>query len=107
MLNQVMLIGRLVNEIETNDNVSMMTLAVPRNYKNEFGVYETDFIDCQLWGGIATSTIEYCKKGDLIGVRGKIQTKNIETSDGEKKKTTYIVAEKISFLSSDKINQGE
>lgn len=51
---------------------------------------------------IAENTAEYCHKGDIIGVKGRIQTSNYETEDGEKRKSTQIVAEKITFLSSSK-----
>ena len=79
-----------------------ITLAVPRSYKNADGEYETDFIDCVLWNTIASNTAEYCRKGDVLGVKGRIQTSNYETETGEKKKNTQIIAEKITFLASKK-----
>lgn len=105
MLNNVMLVGRLVQDPEVQESESgkkrsQITLAVNRPYKNEDGVYETDFIDCVLWDGIALNTSEYCKKGDVVGVRGRLQTSNYETEDGEKKKATQIIVEKLTFLSS-------
>ena len=105
MLNQVVVVGRLVKdpEVEKTDNdkeVSNLTLAVPRSYKNADGVYETDFIDCVLWNSIATNTAEYCKKGDLIGIKGRVQSNMYENDAGELKKSTQIVAEKVTFLSS-------
>lgn len=107
MLNQFVGVGRLVAEPsvkETKDGkqVSNITIAVPRSYKNENGEYDTDFVDVVLWNGIAENTAEYCHKGDIIGVKGRIQTSNYETEDGEKRKSTQIVAEKITFLSSSK-----
>lgn len=107
MLNQFVGVGRLVAELsvkETEDGkqVSNITIAVPRSYKNENGEYDTDFVDVVLWNGIAENTAEYCHKGDIIGVKGRIQTSNYETEDGEKRKSTQIVAEKITFLSSSK-----
>ncbi len=73
MLNQVVLVGRLVNDIELNvkesgKTVSSVVLAVGRSYKNVDGIYETDFIKCTLWNGIAQNTAEYCKKGDIVGI---------------------------------------
>ena len=105
MLNNVMLVGRLVQdpevqESESGKKISQITLAVNRPYKNEDGVYETDFIDCVLWDGIAINTTEYCKKGDVVGVRGRLQTSNYETESGEKRKATQIIADKLTFLSS-------
>jgi single-strand DNA-binding protein len=107
MLNQFVGVGRLVaepsaKEMEDGKKVSNITIAVPRSYKNENGEYDTDFVDVVLWNGIAENTAEYCHKGDIIGVKGRIQTSNYETEDGEKRKSTQIVAEKITFLSSSK-----
>ena len=107
MLNQFVGVGRLVaepsvKETEDGKQVSNLTIAVPRSYKNENGEYDTDFVDVVLWNGIAENTAEYCHKGDIIGVKGRIQTSNYETEDGEKRKSTQIVAEKITFLSSSK-----
>ena len=76
-------------------------MAVQRSYKNAEGVYETDFVDCTLFDGVAQNTSEYCKKGDIVGVKGRIQTEIYE-KDGENKKSTNIIAEKITFLSSSK-----
>ncbi len=104
MLNHTILVGRIANdpelfETETGKKVSRITLAVPRSYKNMDGEYETDFIGCKLWQGVAESTTEYCKKGDLVGVKGRIQTSDYESSDGHKY-VTEVVAEKVTFLSS-------
>jgi len=104
MLNQAVLVGRLtkepeVQETESGKNVSNITLAVQRAYKNEDGVYETDFIDVTLWNAIAENTAEYCHKGDIVGVKGRIQVENYE-KDGEKKSVQRVVAEKVTFLSS-------
>lgn len=105
MLNQAVLVGRIVREpeikeLENGTKVSNITLAVPRSFKNELGEYDTDFVDCILWKGVAESTVEYCKKGDLIGVKGRIQTNTREDENGNKKTFMNIVAEKVTFLSS-------
>ena len=107
MLNQLVVIGRLVRDpelrkTENGKNVTNITLAVPRSYKNPNGEYDTDFIDCALWSTVAESTTEYCKKGDLLGVKGSIQTRRIETEDEKTKQVTEVVAEKVTFLSSRK-----
>ena len=104
MLNQIVVVGRLVKDpevIETEDgkNVSNITLATQRSYKNADGVYETDFIDCTLWNGVAESTTEYCRKGDILGIKGRLQTDTYE-KDGEQKKVQRVIAEKVTFLSS-------
>ena len=105
MLNQVVIVGRLVGNpiLEENENgkkVCNITLAVPRSYKNAEGIYDTDFIKCTLWNGIAETTAEYCKKGDLVGVKGRLETSVYEKENGEKYRITSVVAEKVSFLSS-------
>lgn len=107
MLNQTVLVGRLINDpevkkIDSGKEVANITLAVPRAYKNEEGVYETDFIDCTLWNSVAKNTAEYCKKGDLLGVKGKIQTTMVDD-----KKVIEVVAEKVTFLSSRKDSDNE
>ena len=99
MLNQVVMVGRLtsdpeINEVENDRKVATITLAVQRSYKNAEGVYETDFIKCTLWNGIAETTAEYCKKGDVVGVKGRLQC----LSGNE----LQVVVEKVSFLSSRK-----
>ena len=96
MLNQVVIVGRLVEtpiEEKNGDgrSVTSITLAVPRSFKNVNGEYDTDFLPVILWDGVAKSTTEYCRKGDLIGVKGRVQG-----LDGEIK----LVAEKVTFLSS-------
>lgn len=107
MNNNVMLVGRLVTtpeikELESGKKFVKVVLAVPRSFKNEEGVYETDFIDCVLYNNIAESTAEYCRKGDLIGIRGRLETNNYVTKNGEKRKSTQVVAERVTFLSSAK-----
>lgn len=107
MLNHVVLVGRLVRdpELQTTESGktrSSVTLAVNRGYKNVDGVYETDFFDCTLWTGIAENTSEYCKSGDVIGVKGRLQTWICDNEDGTKSKKVEIIAEKVTFLSSSK-----
>ena len=97
MLNQIILVGRIVsdpqiNETKNDDKESTITLAIPRSFKNLEGVYDTDFIDCVLYGGIAENTSNYCRSGDLIGIKGRVSRLN-----GEALK---LVAEKVTFLSS-------
>ena len=107
MLNQIILVGRLVDtpEIITTDsgkNMTYITLAIPRSFKNADGEYEVDFIDCVLWSIVAENASEYCKKGDVIGVKGRLQTRMLEDEEGNNYKKMEVVAEKITFLSSKK-----
>ena len=105
MVNQIVLVGRIAKAPETKvtengKKYATITLAVPRNYKNANGEYDTDFLDCTLWSSIAESTSEYCQSGDMIGVKGRLQNRIIEMPDGNKKRKTEVIAEKITFLSS-------
>ena len=100
MLNQVVIVGRLVEKpiLEANQNgkkVCIITLAVPRSFKNDEGIYDTDFIKCTLWNGVAENTVEYCGRGDLIGVKGRL-----ECLCGSE---LQVVAEKVTFLASKKV----
>lgn len=99
MLNQVVIVGRISSEIKKEEiddkKTCIITLAVPRSFKNVNGEYETDFIKCKLWNGIADNVIEYCKQGDLIGVKGRLQTTKVDD-----KYILELIAEKVTFLSS-------
>ena len=109
MLNQAVLVGRIVKDPELRDTekgkVTNITLAVPRSFKNMNGEYDTDFISCVLWKGVAESTAEYCKKGDLVGIKGRIQTRDVELEDETHKKYVEVIAEKVTFLSSEKADE--
>ena len=112
MVNSVILVGRLAQDpelyiTENGKKKSVITLAVPRNYKNIDGEYDTDFLDCILWTGIAESTHEYCKTGDVIGVKGRLQTRMVEKEDGTKQKRVEMIADKVTFLASSNKNKNE
>ena len=99
ILNQVILVGRLVRDpvIKQNDkkkDVSYITVAVPRSFKDANGEYQTDFLNVVLFDLVA-------KKGSIIGVKGRLQSSVVEENE-EKKYYTDIIAEKITFLSSSK-----
>ena len=110
MLNQTIIVGRLLQdpelkETDSGKKVTNVTLAVPRSFKNSNGQYETDYINCVLWKGIAESTVQYCKKGDLVGIKGRIQTREYETNEEVKKHVTEVIAEKVTFLSGKKADE--
>ncbi len=109
MLNHAVLVGRIVQEPELKDTekgkVTNITLAVPRSFKNVNGEYDTDFISCVLWKGVAESTVQYCKKGDLVGIKGRIQTRNVELDDETHRQYVEVIAEKVTFLSSKKAEE--
>ena len=105
MLNQVILVGRLVYdpELKTLDDgrkVTTITIAVQRGFKNaESGEYDTDFLKCTLWSGIAQNTVEYCRKGSTVGVKARLSQKYFEYEDGKTFSYPEVVAEKITFIS--------
>ena len=105
MHNMVYLIGRLtedptLKELDDGREMLSINLAVSRSYKNEDGIYETDYLRCVFWNVLAAHTCEYCKKGDLVGVKGRIQTRSYEDEEGNIKYITEIIVDKISFLAS-------
>jgi len=105
MMNQIILVGRVAQEpelhiTENGKKKSDLVLAVPRTFKNVDGEYETDFLDCILWTAIAETTTEYVKVGDVVGVKGRVQSRIIEKEDGTKYKKVEIIAERVTFLSS-------
>lgn len=99
------MVGRLTEdpqllEMEQNQARMVVTLAVQRTFRNPEGFYETDFLRCILWNGIAKRTKEYCKRGDLVCVRGRIQVRSFEDLQAQKKYMTEIIVESIAFLQS-------
>lgn len=107
MLNQIILVGRLTQDLEVKEEengskYAILNLAIPRSFKNSEGQYDTDFVKCKAFDSIASNTAEYCNKGDIVGVKGRIQTRNIEKEDGTKEYVMEIIAEKVTFLSSHK-----
>ena len=103
-MNHVILVGRLTDDPNLLDNEDqsrmVISLAVPRTFKNSEGIYETDFLRCVLWNGIAKKTKEYCKKGDIVCVRGRLQVRTYENEEQEKKYMTEVMVESIAFVSS-------
>ena len=98
MTNYVVLVGRVSN---IEDIVSLnskkytyITLAIPREYKNEFGVYDTDFIMCETTGNIAEKIKTFVKKGDLISVKGRIENEDFISNTRNK-----VIVDKVVFLS--------
>lgn len=104
MLNQLILVGRLVYDpelikLDDGRTVTTITLAIQRGFKNaESGEYDTDFLKCTLWSGIAENTVQYCKKGSTVGVKARLSQKYFEYEDGKSFSYPEIVAEKITFI---------
>jgi single-strand DNA-binding protein len=108
-MNQVFLVGRITKDPECDEKaegkkLTHITLAVQRPFKNVDGVYDTDFVRCVLWNAVAQSATEYCKTGDVIGVKGRLETQTYEDNEGKIKHFVQVVAERISFIASKKSN---
>lgn len=98
MINNVVLIGRLTRDVElryTPNNVAVgaFTLAVNRNFKNAAGDREADFVNCVMWRQQAENLANWTKKGHLIGITGRIQTRSYENQQGQRVYVTEVVAE--------------
>nr|DAT02581.1 MAG TPA: Single strand binding protein [Caudoviricetes sp.] len=102
MINNVVLTGRVTKDIElkvtpTGKSVCSFSLAVNRKFVQD-GERQADFINCQLWGKSAETLEKYGKKGMLIGVEGRLQTRNYTNQQGQTVYVTEVVAESFTFL---------
>lgn len=103
MINQVTLVGRLTKDPETRKtlegkSILNATIAVNRNYKNQKGQIDTDFVLCTIWNRAADNTEKYCRKGSVIGVTGRIQTRYFDNDQGKRTYVTEVVAENVRFM---------
>ncbi|MGM9928493.1 MAG: single-stranded DNA-binding protein [Bacillus sp. (in: firmicutes)] len=103
MINQITLVGRLTKDPElryTPDGiaVSNVTVALNRHYKNSDGEFEVDFVQCALWKKIAENTAQYCQKGSIVGITGRLQTRNYTNQEGKRVYVTEVVAEHVKFM---------
>ena len=98
MLNQVIVVGRLKEKPVLDGLNCKITLAVPRAFKNENGEYETDFIDCWLSGVIAQNTADWVDKGEIVGIKGRLEV--IENK-------LTVIGEKVTFLSGKKKEEAD
>lgn len=103
MINSVVLVGRLTKDPELRYTPSHVatasfTLAVNRNYKNQAGEREADFISCVMWRKSAENLANWCKKGQLIGVTGRMQTRSYDNQQGQRVYVTEVVAESFHVL---------
>ena len=109
MLNNVCLIGRMTRDAElrytpSNQAVATFSLAVNRNFKSQNGEREADFINCVIWRQQAENLANWAKKGALIGITGRIQTRNYENQQGQRVYVTEVVADSFQLLEFNKQN---
>lgn len=112
MMNSVCLVGRMTRDAElkyTGNNIAVATfsLAVNRTFKDANGERETDFINCVIWRQQAENLANWAKKGALIGITGRIQTRSYENQQGQRVYVTEVVAENFQMLESRAAREGE
>ena len=105
MINNVVLVGRLTKDVELrytpqNQATATFSLAVSRSFKNANGERETDFINCVIWRQQAENMANFTHKGSLIGITGRIQTRNYENQQGQRVYVTEVVADSFQLLES-------
>lgn len=110
-MNKIVLTGRLtkdgeVRTTQSNQKVYSNSIAVQRNFKNKDGNYDTDFFDFSYWN-LSDNFAQYLKKGKMILLEGKLQTRTYENDRKEKRKITEVIAENIELLSFEKKEQIE
>ena len=111
MINSTVLVGRLTSDPElkyTTSNIAVATfsLAVNRTFKDANGERETDFINCVIWRQQAENLANWAKKGALIGITGRIQTRSYENQQGQRVYVTEVVAENFQMLESRAVREG-
>lgn len=109
MINQVVLVGRLTKDADLRytsggQAVATFNLAVNRNFTNQSGEREADFVNCVIWRKPAETLANYAKKGTLLGVVGRIQTRNYENQQGQRVYVTEVVCDNFQLLESKKDN---
>ncbi|HEP2408899.1 TPA: single-stranded DNA-binding protein [Streptococcus pyogenes] len=105
MINNIVLVGRMPKDAELRYTASQVavatfTLAVNRRFKEQNGEREADFINCVIWRQSAENLANWAKKGALIGVTGRIQTRNYENQQEQRVYVTEVVAESFQMLES-------
>lgn len=110
MINNSVFVGRLTADPDlkytaSGDAVTSFRLAVNRNFKNGQGEYEADFINCVIWRKPAETLANYARKGTLLGVVGRIQTRSYDNQQGQKVYVTEIVVENFQLLESRSQNE--
>jgi len=103
MLNRVVLVGRMTRDPELRRTgngtaVTSFTLAMNRNFTSQNGERQADFIPCVVWNKAAENTARYCSKGSLVGVDGRLQSRQYEAQDGRKVTVIEVVCDSVQFL---------
>ncbi|WP_429961110.1 single-stranded DNA-binding protein [Enterococcus sp. DIV1096b] len=112
MINNIVLVGRLTKDPDlryttSGTGVATFTLAVNRNFTSADGTREADFINCVIWRKPAETLANYAKKGVLIGVTGRIQTRSYDNQQGQKVYVTEVIADNFQLLESKKVDSSQ
>ena len=103
-MNKVVLMGRLCNDPELryagekNSPVTNFTIAVNRDYKNNEGKYDADFIECEFWGRKSEIFCKYMTKGELVGIEGSLRLNRFTTKDGEDRSIIKVKVDEFTFI---------
>lgn len=103
MLNTMVIVGTLcempeIRETSLGNKICTIKLSVPRNFPNSNGEYEIDIFPITLWRGIAESTAEHCRVGSVLGVKGRMQAKELQSKEGNTFQALELIAEKVTFI---------
>ena len=107
MLNRIQLIGRLTRDPElrytgSGHPMAQFTVAVDRDFRNAAGERDTDFVNCVAWRKLAEQVGQYCTRGRLIAVEGRLQVRSYETQDGARRRVIEVIGDRVWFLDSPK-----
>jgi single-strand DNA-binding protein len=110
MINRVVLVGRLTKDADlkytsSGTAVASFTLAVNRQFTNQSGEREADFINCVVWRKQAESLANFTRKGSLIGLEGRLQTRSYDNQQGQRVYVTEVVVDSFSLLESKAANE--
>ncbi len=105
MINRVVLVGRITREVslrktQSGRSVASFTIACNRRFQSANGEQQADFISCVAWGQTADFMAQYITKGTLIGVEGRIQTRNYDDANGRRVYVTEVVCDSVQRLES-------
>ena len=109
MINRVVMVGRMTRDPELRRTgngaaVTSFTLALNRNYNSADG-QQADYISCVVWNKVAENVAQYCAKGSLVGVEGRLRSRSYDNAQGQRVYVTEVVCDSVQFLESS-MNQG-
>ncbi len=112
MLNRIQLIGRLTRDpelryVSNGHPMAQFTVAVDRDFRNAAGERDTDFINCVAWRKLAEQVGQYCTRGRLVAVEGRLQVRSYETQEGARRRVTEVIGDRVWFLDSPKTDAGQ